>query len=116
MPTNDLMQAQVSEAVTRMTRANYLQSMSDDERTTATAAVFAELHLWARDNLAMGASADESEKQIARGLKTVKQKFRSDPALAQKYGIFDPVTIFTVISALFSIIGWIVKWWNGTNE
>jgi hypothetical protein len=107
------MQSQVGEAVNRMTRDNYLQSMAEADRTAATAAVFAELHLWSRENLPMGAGEHETEKALNRGLKVVKQKFRSDPTLAPKYGVFDAVTIFTVISALFSIVGWLVKWWRG---
>lgn len=111
--TSETMKARSTEAVKHMMRNNHLQSMPEDERIAATAAVFAELHTWSRDHLAMGASADDTEKQLNRGLKIVKQKFRSDPTLAPKYGVFDPVTIFTVISALFSIVGWLVKWWNG---
>ena len=116
MLSNEAMQAQSAKAVKLMVKNNHLQSMAESDRIAATAAVFAELHNWSLSNLAMGASADETEKQINRGLKIVKQKFRSDPTLAPKYGIFDPVTIFTVISALFSIVNFLVKWWNGSDE
>lgn len=60
----------------------------------------------------MGVSTEISDKFIRKGMKAVQQKFRNDPAACQAYGFVDPVTILTVISALFSIVNWIVKWWN----
>jgi len=102
-------------AVQQMSKHNHLPMMSREDKEQATAAVFSEMNKWSAENLPMGASADVSEATINRGLHAVSNKFRNDPALVQAYGFVDPVTILSVISALFSIVGWIVKWWKGES-
>lgn len=89
--------------------------LSRAEKENALAAIFCEMNKWSAEHLPMGASAEVSEATINRGLHAVSNKFRNEPELSRAYGCVDPVTLLTVISALFSIVGWIVKWWKG-NE
>jgi hypothetical protein len=104
-------QAFAADAVTELSKHGQLMGLPADAKLKATAAVFAEMHLWSAEHLPMGASAEVSEQFINRGLKAVRSKFRSQPDLAQTYGI-DPLTVFSVISALWSVVSWIVKWWQ----
>lgn len=96
-------------AVEELDRHGYLAGVSADEKERANAAVFAELHEWSKERLPIGSGSEVSEKFIRKGLKAVREKFRTDPTCCQKYGFVDPVTILTVVSALFSIISWL--WW-----
>ena len=87
--------------------------LSRPEKEKAIAAVFAEMNKWSAEHLPMGATAEVSEAAINRGLHAVSNKFRNDADLVQTYGFVDPVTLLTVISALFSIVGWIRKFLRG---
>jgi hypothetical protein len=95
-----------------MEQTGKITGVSATDQIKANVAVFEELHKWSEKNLAMGVGADVSEKQIRVGLKAVKRKFKNDPKAAQAYGL-DPLTVLTVLSALFNILGWLVRWWKG---
>ncbi len=85
----------------------HCSKLSRAEKENATAAVFIEMNKWSAEHLPMGASAEITEAAIKRGLQAVSNKFRNDPELVKAYGFADPITLLTVISALFSIVGWI---------
>jgi hypothetical protein len=105
-----------SEAVDELSRRGQLAGIPTDDKVKATAAVFAEMHAWSSEHLPMGASAEVSEKLVNKGLKAVRNKFRAQPELAeQKYGI-DPLTVFSVISALWTVVSWIVNWWQSRDK
>lgn len=87
--------------------------LSRTEKEKAISAVFTEMNKWSAEHLPMGASAEITDALINRGLHAVSNKFRNDPELSKAYGFVDPVTLLTVISALFSIAGWIRKWLRG---
>ncbi len=91
----------------------HCSKLDRSEKTKAIAAVFAEMNKWSAEHNPVGASAEVSREAINRGLHAVSSKFRNDPALSQAYGFVDPITLLTVISALFSIVGWIRKWLRG---
>lgn len=85
-----------------------------DEKVMAARAAFQELHHWSTEHLPMGADAHLTQEALKVGLRQVQRRFTENKAeMQQKYGC-DPLTVLTVISALFSIITNLVKWWRGT--
>lgn len=91
-----------------------IPGMSAEDQHRGAQLVFEELHLWASTHVPMGAAMDERshETLIRTGINAVRNKLSKDPSRAQAYGI-DPISLITLISAMFSIVGWIRKWMRG---
>lgn len=102
-------------ATEELENRGHCSKLSRAEKENALAAIFCEMNKWSAAHLPMGATAEVSEAAINRGLHAVSNKFRNEPKLSESYGFADPVTLLTIISALFSIVGWIVKWWKGNQ-
>lgn len=103
----------LSATVSACENGGFLVGVSVSQKELAAQAVHDELHRWSASHMPFGAGAEVSERYIKMGLKSVREKFRTNPELHQAYGVFDPITILSVISALFSIIGWLRKWFSG---
>jgi hypothetical protein len=110
-------QQAASAAVAELNREGKLRATSDDEKQRAAYAIFDLLHEWAASNMPYGANAEISERYIKKGLQAVRVKvIRMDreqhQELEQKYGV-DPITILSVIGALFSMVNWLIRWLRG---
>jgi hypothetical protein len=89
-------------------RGEELHGVTAEQRDAVVAAMFDEMHVWATNHLPMGAPAKVSEEFIRKGMKAAREKLQHHPPAG-----IEPMTVLTVISALFSIVGWILKWWRG---
>jgi len=92
-------------------------NLTSDAKQIAAEIVFAELHALAiKKPMGAAVSDHEHEQQIRRDLREVKEAIENDKEkqkqIRQAYGI-DPVTIFTLISGLFSIVRFIRQWLRG---
>lgn len=116
MSHSDPIRACAIAAVSELTKNGQLQATSQSEKEKAAFAVFSELHQWSASRMPFGAGAEISERYVKMGLKSVREKFRTNPELHQAYGIFDPITIISLISSLFSIIGWLCRWFSGERD
>jgi soluble lytic murein transglycosylase-like protein len=110
-------QQAASAAVSELNREGLLRATSDEDKQRAAYAIFDMLHEWSAENMPYGANAEISERYINKGLQAVRVKAnrmaREQPQeLEQKYGV-DPITILSVIGALFSIVGWLIRWLRG---
>lgn len=86
--------------------------ISDSDRELAAKVVFDELHSWATRNMPMGATAKVTNAKIEDGLRHVKRRVQAKEIAC---GI-DPLTVLSVISALYSIISKLAEWWNGRGK
>lgn len=85
-----------------------LRDIPVEQREAVTSAIFDAIHEWAATCLPMGASPAVSERFIRKGLHAAKLKVQHSPPAG-----IDPMTVLTIVSVLFSIVGWIVEWWRG---
>lgn len=99
-----------------LTKGGYLMNYSQDQKTTAAAAIFEELHEYAKDRLPFGCDAKTAETVIRKGLKAVRNKVQGQPEhYEQKYGI--PVLlILGMIPTLYNFISWLIGLFTGNNE
>lgn len=88
------------------------KNMAAKDRDAAAKVVFDELHLWATRNMPMGATAKVTNAKIEDGLRHVKRRVQAKEIAC---GI-DPLTVLSVISALYSIISKLAEWWNGRGK
>lgn len=99
-----------------LTRTGRAMNYSEEQKVKATAAIFNELHEWAKDSLPMGASAADTEVVIRKGLKAVRNKMQGQAEQTEeKYGV--PILlILGLIPSIFNLIKMLVAWWNGGDE
>lgn len=86
--------------------------MESDKREAAAKVVFDELQSWSREHMPMGATESVSKDKIRQGLEHVRRRVKNNEIAC---GI-DPITVLTVVSALFSIVSKLVEWWNARGK
>lgn len=93
------------------THSEELRDVSPEQREKITQAVFDRMHEWTVNHLPMGAPAHISEEFLRKGLHAAQQQVKAAPPAG-----CDPITVLTVISCLFSIIGWLKRWFSGEES
>ena len=85
-----------------------LQNIPKAQREQVLSAVFGEMHDWAVNHNPVGAPSHVSERFIRKGLEAAKNKVQHNPPAG-----IDPLTVLTIISILYRVVSWLVRWFQG---